>query len=90
MLEVQLRSHEGQCHFIHSQNPVDGFTNITYQCIFAFLVFLLPIFTCAMANKYSANNQAYRVVKQRKKQKTMLKNILFRELKHRTIATSWH
>lgn len=48
------------------------------------------IFTCAMANNYSANNQAYRVVKQRKKQKTTLKNILFGELKHRTTATIWH
>lgn len=30
MLEVQLICHEGQCHFIHSESPVDRFTNITY------------------------------------------------------------
>lgn len=63
MLAVQLRSHEGQGHFIHSESPVDCFTNITYQCIFAFFVFLLPTFTCAMDNNYSAHYQAHHVVK---------------------------
>lgn len=63
MVAVQLKAHEAQGHFIHSESSTDCFANITCQCNFASLVFLLPAFTCEMGNNYSVNYQAYQVVK---------------------------
>lgn len=48
MVAVQLKAHEAQGHFIHSESSTDCFANITCQCNFASLVFLLPAFTCEM------------------------------------------